>query len=140
VQHGSFVALSWQEVPTGDIDRGVKPPSPREECNEEREHGQSSRSCEPHRCLSWWQTCYGPMEASGHQSFMEEVSILSISIFFIFVYLYSIMYMYFNVLLYDVLQLLRPYNIPSMLIDASVSISITDVEIEATCSFGFLHT
>jgi hypothetical protein len=108
VQHGSFVALSRQEVPTGDIDRGVRPSTPREECSEERAHGQRSHSCEPHRCSSCGKTCYGPMEASGHQSFMEEVSILTISMFFIFIYLYSIMCIYFDILLYDVLQFLCP--------------------------------
>jgi hypothetical protein len=87
---------------------------------------RESRSCEPHRCSSCEKTCYGPMEASGHQSFMEEVSILTISMFFIVIYLYSIMCIYFNILLYDVLQFLCPYNRPSMSIDASMFVSTTD--------------
>jgi hypothetical protein len=99
-----------------------------------------SRSCEPHRCSSCRQTCYGPMEASGHQSFMEEVSILTISMFFIIIYLYSIICIYFDILLYDVLQLLHPYNRPSTSIDASMFVSTTDATVEATCSFSVPHT
>jgi hypothetical protein len=80
------------------------------------------------------------MEAIGHQSFMEEVSILTISMFFIVIYLYSIICIYFDILLYGVLLLIHLYNRPSMLIDASVSISTIDAIVEDYFSFDVPHT
>jgi hypothetical protein len=80
------------------------------------------------------------MEASGKQSFMEEVSILTISMFFIVIYLYSILCIYFYILLYDFLQFLCLYRKPSMSIDASVSVSITNAMVETIYSFRVLHT
>jgi len=127
-------------VYAGDIKKGIEPSNPRAECNEKRAHGQSNCSCEPHKCLNCGKTCYGPMEASGHQSFMNEVSILTISMFFIVIHLYSIICIYFDISLYDVFQLLRPYSRLFMPIDALMFVSTTDVVVEATCSFGVPHT
>lgn len=73
VQHGSFVALSRKEVHIGDVSRGAGPSNPAAKCNRKRIHGHNSHSCQSHRCLSCRQICYGPMEASGHESFMEEL-------------------------------------------------------------------
>jgi hypothetical protein len=80
------------------------------------------------------------MEASGKQSFMEEVSILTISTFFIIIYLYSILCIYFYILLYDFLQFLCLYRKPSTSIDASVYVSITNAMVETIYSFGVTHT
>jgi hypothetical protein len=140
VQHGSFVALSRHEVSVGDVGREVGPSTTTTECNEERVHGQRNHSYEPHRCSSCGHTCYGMMEASGQQRFMEEVSILIVSRFFIVIYLYSIMCIYFDILLYDVFQFVRPYRKPSTSIVALIFISIIDATIEASCSFGAPHT
>jgi len=71
---------------------------------------------------------------------MEEVSILTISIFFIVIYLYTILCIYFDFLLYDVLQLLHMYSIPSTSIDASVSVSTIDAVVQEACSFNAPHT
>jgi hypothetical protein len=78
------------------------------------------------------------MEASEYHNFMEEVSILTISMFFIIIY--SIMCIYFNILFYDVLKSLHPYRKTSTSIDASMYISTTDATIEETSSFSVLHT
>jgi hypothetical protein len=129
-----------QEVPVGDIDRGVRASPRTTEWSEERAHGHNSRPCEPHRCSSCGKTCYGPIEASGQQSFMEEVSILTISMFFIVIYLYSIMCIYIDILLYVVLQLLCPCSRPSTPMDASVHVSTTDATVEEACSIGLPHT
>jgi hypothetical protein len=64
---------------------------------------------------------------------MEEVSILNISMFFIVIYLSIIMCIYINILLYVVLQLLRPYRKPSTPMDSSVSVSTNDAVVEAVC-------
>jgi hypothetical protein len=79
------------------------------------------------------------MEASGHQSFIEKVSILTISMFFIVIYSYNIICIYFDILLYDVLQLLRPYRRTSMSIDISVFVFTIDATIDATFSFNVPH-
>jgi hypothetical protein len=85
-------------------------------------------------------TCYGPIEPSGQHSFMEEVSILTLSMFFIVIYLFCIMCIYIDILLYVVLQLLRPSSRPSTPMDASVPSPTTDATIEASCSLGAPHT
>jgi hypothetical protein len=98
VQHSSFVALSQQEVSgASDIDRGVGASTCTGEYNEERAHGHSSRPCEPHRCSSCRHTCYGPIDPSAQHSFMEEVSILTLSMFFIVIYLFCILYIYIDI-------------------------------------------
>jgi hypothetical protein len=79
VQHCTFVALSQQEVPNSDIDRGFGASTCIGEYNEEREHGHNNCPCEPHKFSSCGHTCYGPIESGGHDSFMEEVSILTLS-------------------------------------------------------------
>jgi len=71
---------------------------------------------------------------------MEEVGILTISMLFILIYLYSIFCIYFDILLYDALQLLHPYNRPSIPIDSSMSISTTHEEVEETYKFGVMNT
>jgi hypothetical protein len=60
--------------------------------------------------------------------------------FFIIIYLYSILCIYIDILLYVVLQFLRPCSRPSMPMDALVSVSTTDVAIEASFSIGLPHT
>jgi len=71
---------------------------------------------------------------------MEEFSILTISMFFNVIYLYSIMCLYFDMLLYDVFNLLHLNKIPSTLIDASMYVSITDSMVEVSYSFNVMHT
>jgi hypothetical protein len=85
-------------------------------------------------------TCYGPIEPIGQHSFMEEVSIITISIFFIVIYLFFILCIYVDILMYVVLQLLLLSGRPSMLMDASVPSPTTDATIEAACSLGAPHT
>jgi hypothetical protein len=139
VQCGSFVALSQQEVTIDDIDRGVKASPHTTYFSEERAHGHNSHPCEPHRCSSCVRTCYGPMEASGQHSFMEEVNILTITMFLIFIYLFCILCIYIDILLYVVLRLLRPCSRPSIPMDASVPISTTDAAVEGSFSLGTPH-
>jgi len=83
VQQCTFVALSRQEVPSSDIDRGFGASTCIGEYSEERAHGHRNYPCKPHRCSRYMKTCYGPIEPSGHHIFMEEVSILTISMLFI---------------------------------------------------------
>jgi len=71
---------------------------------------------------------------------MEEVSILTISMFFIVIYLNSIMCIYINILFYVVLQLLGTCRKPSTPMDAPMYVSTTDVEVEASFSIGIPHT
>jgi hypothetical protein len=104
--------------------------------NEEGPHGHNNHSCEPHRYSSYGKTCYGPIDPTLQHSFMEEVSILTLSMFFIIIYLFCIMCIYIYFLLYVVLQLLRLSSEPSMLMDASVTSPTNDATIEATCSLG----
>jgi hypothetical protein len=103
VQHGIFVTLSRQDVSPSYIDRGVRASPRTTEFSEERVHGHIGRPCEPHKCSSHDQNCYGPIEASRKRSFMEEISTLTISMFFIVIYLYSIMCIYIDILFYVVL-------------------------------------
>jgi hypothetical protein len=70
------------------------------------------------------------MEASGNEKFMEEVSILTISMLFIVIYLYSIMCIYFDILLYDVFRLLHRYDRPSTSMDELVFFFTNDATIE----------
>jgi hypothetical protein len=100
----------------------------------------ASRPCEPHRCSSCEETCYGPMEASGQHSFMEEVSILTMTMFLIVIYLFCIMCIYIDILLYVVLYLLHLCSRPSMPMDAFVPISTTDGAVETTFSLGISYT
>jgi hypothetical protein len=96
--------------------------------------------CEPHICLSYVNTCYGPIQPSGQHSFMEEVSILTLSMFFIIIYLFCILCIYIDIVMYVVLQLLRLRSRPSMSMDASMPSPTTDATIEASCSLGAPHT
>jgi hypothetical protein len=50
------------------------------------------------------------------------------------------MCIYFDILLYDVLQFLHVYRGPSMMIDALVYVSIRDTMVEVACSFWVPHT
>jgi hypothetical protein len=140
MKYSRFVALSQKEVSSSDIDRGVGVSTCTKKYSEEREHGHSSRPCEPHICLIYGHTCYETIDPSGQHSFMEEVSILTLSMFFIFIYLFCIMCIYIDFLLYDVLQLLRSSSIPFTPMDASAPSPYIDVTVEAACSLGTPHT
>jgi len=140
VQHSSFVALSGQEVSVNDIDRGFGGSTCMKYYSEEREHGHKNHPCEPHRCSSCEKTYYGPIESSGQHSFMEEVSIVTLFMFFIVIYVFCIICIYIDISLYVVLQLLHPSSRPSTSMDASVSSPNIDATVEVACSLGEPHT
>jgi hypothetical protein len=140
VQHNRFIALSRQEVLSSDIDRGVGSSTCTIEYSKEREHGNNNRPYEPHIFSSCGKTCYGPIEPSGQHSFMEEVSILTLSMLFIVIYLFCIICIYIHFLLYVVLQFLCIRNRPSTLMDASVPSPTTDAAVEEAYSLGASHT
>jgi hypothetical protein len=71
---------------------------------------------------------------------MEEVSILTFSIFFIIIYLFFILCVYINILMYAILNLLRLSSRPYTLMDALVPSPTTDATVEETCSLGAPHT
>jgi hypothetical protein len=71
---------------------------------------------------------------------MEEVSILTISMFFIVIYLCSILCIHIDILLYVVLQLLCPCSRPSTPMDAPVFVSTIDAIVEPSYSIGLPHT
>jgi hypothetical protein len=140
VQHSSFVALSGQEVPVNDIDRGIGVSTCTTYYNEEMAHGHNSRPCEPHRCSSCRKTCYGPIEPNGKHRFMEEVSIITLFMLFIVIYLFRIMCIYIDISFYVVLQFLHLRSRPSTSMDAPVPSPNIDATIEAAFSLGAPHT
>jgi hypothetical protein len=71
---------------------------------------------------------------------MEDVSILTLSMFFIVIYIFCIFCIYIDFLLYVVLQLLCLSSRPSMPMDASMPSPTTDASIEASYSLGVPHT
>jgi hypothetical protein len=64
--------------------------------NQERAHGHNIPPCEPHRCSSYGHTFYWPIHPSGQHSFMEEVSSVTLLMFFIVmcIYIYFLLYVF----------------------------------------------
>ena len=83
VQYNNFIILSHQEWSIDDIGGGIGHWILTVESICEKKHGHTRNSCDTQRCLSYQKTCYGPTKDTRHESFMEEVSILTISMFLI---------------------------------------------------------
>ena len=73
------------------------------ESSQERPHGAS---CEPHRCASCVNIFYLLTEAAGCDSFMEEVSILTVYMFLI-----DYMYVCMSICMYFIMRIFNIYLI-----------------------------